>query len=211
MAGQTVGKGLMYNPRCINSLDFRIPIHETGHLSNNASISLKLGFDNCLFDFGQKLKKLPFFSKYFNEHALSHLSKKEQLALKADYARAYREGYFRNNPFHVLAKERIANAKPDKAKILNRRLNRVSSEFRKHPEEDYLPNSQMNREEFIADYFNLAAQGFEFSPIVTAKYMKYGGPEIGEVITREELESLAALRKEISHKSLSDYGYSWNG
>ena len=68
----------------------------------------------------------------------------------------------------------------------------------------------MTREEFIADYYNLAAQGFEFSPIISTKYMKYGGPNLGEVITKSELENLAKLRKEITHKSLQDYGYNWN-
>lgn len=212
LAGQSMGKGILYNPRCINTLDFRIPIHETGHYSRHLpAFPFKMGCDNYLFDFGQLLKKIPFIKNLYKTHILCHLSKAEQLALKADYARAYKEGYFKHNPFHVLSKERVAQVKdPQKAKKLNRELNQMAKDFRKRPEVYYLPNSQLNREEFIADYFNLAAQGFEFSPIIQAKYVKYKGPKIGKVITKDELENLAKLRKEISSKTLQDYGYSWN-
>lgn len=212
LAGECFGRGIIYNPRCINILDFRIPIHETGHLSRHIpSVSLRLGGDNYLYLLGEKLKKIPFIKNFFKEHTLCHLSKKEQIALKADYARAFKDGYFKHNPFHELSKERIINAKNETQRNnLRQRLNHLARDFRKHPEEYYLPNSLLNREEFIADYYNLAAQGFEFSPIISTKYMKYGGPNLGEVITKSELENLAKLRKEISHKSLQDYGYNWN-
>ena len=114
------------------------------------------------------------------------------------------------NPFYNTTKERVAEAKnSEKAQEIRRTLNKIARKFKKTPEDFYLPNSQLNREEFMADYFNLAAQGFEFSPIVTAKYLKYGGPKIGEVITAKELDQLEKLRKQISKKSLGDYGYSW--
>ena len=213
LAGQNINRTIVYNPRCINVLDFRIPIHETGHLERHIfPLSLKMGKDNNLFSLGMKLKKVPFLKKYFKDHIICHLSKEEQIALRSDYARAYKEGYFKHNPYYKVSKERIAAAKSTKeAKNTRRSLNRMSRDFRKNPEDFYMPNSQFNREEFIADYFNLAAQGFEFSPVVTAKYLKYGGPKIGEVITAEELDKLEKLRKQISKKSLSDYGYSWQG
>ena len=213
LQGQNIKNAIIYNPRCINSLDLRIPIHETGHLERRIPpLSLKMGMDNYLFDIGNWLKKIPFVKNLFKEHTLCHLSKEEQIALKSDYARAYKEGYFKHNPFHKISKERVAAVKNSKkAKETKRGLNRLSRDFRKNPENFYLPNSQFNREEFMADYFNLAAQGFEFSPVITAKYIKYGGPKIGEVITPEELEQLEKLRKQISKKSLSDYGYSWQG
>ena len=210
LSGQNIKTSIIYNPRCINSLDFRIPIHETGHLERHIfPLSLKMGKDNYLFDFGMYLKKVPFLKKFFKEHTLCHLSKNEQIALRNDYARAYKEGYFKHNPFYKVSKERIATSRNPKE--TRRNLNRMARDFRKKPEDFYMPNSQLNREEFIADYFNLAAQGFEFSPVVTAKYLKYGGPKIGEVITAEELEQLEKLRRQISKKSLNDYGYSWQG
>jgi len=211
LAGESFGSGIIYNPRCINILDFRIPIHETGHLSRHLpTVSIRFAKDNYLYSIGAYLKKIPFVKNLFKEHTLCHLSKKEQIALKADYARAFKEGYFKHNPFHELSKERITGAKTGAQKdILRQKLNRLARDFRKNPEEYYLPNSLLNREEFIADYYNLAAQGFEFSPIVTARYLKYGGPKFGEIITKKELENFEKLRKEISHKSLQDYGYTW--
>ena len=213
LQGQNIKTAIVYNTRCINSLDFRVPIHETGHMQRHIpSLSLKMGLDTYLFDFGNKLKKVPALKNYFKDHMLCHLSKEEQIALRSDYARAYKEGYFKHNPFHKISKERIAAAKsPQNEEETRRGLNRMARDFRKNPEDYYMPNSLYNREEFIADYFNLAAQGFEFSPVVTAKYLKYGGPKIGEVITAQELEQFEKLRKQISKKSLSDYGYSWQG
>lgn len=219
--GITFDKTILYNPRGINTLDLRVPIHETAHLKRHiqnkftnliSPFGLKIAKDNHKFILGSWLQNKPFFKNVFKEHMLCHLSKEEQIALRKDYARAYKEGYFKHNPYYKTAKECVAAAKNSKiAKETKRNLNRIARKFRKTPENFYLPNSQYNREEFIADYFNLAAQGFEFSPVVTAKYLKYRGPKIGEVITAEELEQLEKLRKQISKKNLSDYGYSWQG
>lgn len=217
--GITLGKSILYNPRCINTIDFRVPIHETGHLKRCiqnkfvhpfSPFGLRMGKDNYKFMFGTWLKRIPFVKNRYKDHMLCHLSKEEQIALRSDYARAYKEGYFKHNPFYNTTKERVAEAKnSEKAQEIRRTLNKIARKFKKTPEDFYLPNSQLNREEFMADYFNLAAQGFEFSPIVTAKYLKYGGPKIGEVITAKELDQLEKLRKQISKKSLGDYGYSW--
>lgn len=219
--GITMNNSILYNPRGINTLDFRVPIHETGHLKRHientftnllSPYGLKVAKDNHKFILGTWLQNKPFFKNIFKDHMLCHLSKEEQIALRSDYARAYKEGYFKHNPFYKNARERIAAAKNSKiANETRRNINRISRDFRKNPEDFYLPNSQYNREEFMADYFNLAAQGFEFSPVIKAKYIKYGGPKIGEVITAEELEQLEKLRKQITKKSLSDYGYSWQG
>ena len=211
LAGESFGRNIIYNPRCIEELDFRIPIHETGHLSRHISnFSFNIGKDNYLHDFGKVLKKIPFIKKLFKEHQLCHLSKEEQITLKKDYARAYKEGYFKNNPFYKLSQERVKNAKNKKdACILNNKMNRMARLFRKNPEEYYLPNSLLNREEFIADYFYLASQGFEFSPIIKARYEKYGGPKTGKILTKEEIRELANLRKEILHKTINDYGFDW--
>ena len=78
---------------------------------------------------------------------------------------------------------------------------------RKNPVEYYMPNMLSNELEFVADYFHLAARGFKFSPEITAKYKKFGGPEIKGIITKQDLDELEKLRKRISKKSLSDYGY----
>ena len=78
---------------------------------------------------------------------------------------------------------------------------------RKEPVKYYMPNMLFNRLEFVADYFHLAVRGFKFSPEITAKYEKYGGPKIGEIITEQELQELEKLRRNICKKSLSDYGY----
>ena len=211
LAGLSINNCIVYNPKCINTIDFRILIHETGHLEKHSPmVSLAMGRDNYLFSFGMMLKKIPFVKNFFKDHVICHLNKKEQIALRNDYKRAYKEGYFKHNPFHNLGNELVSGIKnPKKAKVAQSKFNKLVKDFRKRPEEYYMPNSQLNREEFIADYFNLAAQGFEFSPIVTAKYIEYGGPKIAEVITPEELEQLEKLRKQISKKTLKDYGFSW--
>ncbi len=211
VVGLQMKRSIIYNPRCINTLDFRVPIHETGHLERHLfPISFAMGHDNRLFFVGKLLKKIPVVKNLFKEHTLCHLSKEEQIALKSDYARAYKEGYFKHNPFYKRAQENILSTKqPTKAKKLDRYYKTAAKDYKKNPENYYMPNSQQNREEFIADYFNLAAQGFEFSPIVTAKYLKYGSPKVSDIITSEGLENLENLRKQISKKSLNDYGYVW--
>lgn len=216
LAGQNFNKHILYNPRCIEGLDLRIPIHETGHLLtpgiNVIGANLKGGIDNNMYMIGQKLKKIPFIRKFFEKHTYCHLSKKEQLALTEDLKRAYKEGYFRHNPLSVRTKETAeyyeAAGKHDIARKVTRENNKIAKDFRKNPEEYYLPNSQLNRYEFIADIFNLKAQGFKFSPEVEAAYKRYKGPEIGDIITQKDMDNLEKLRKNILKKTLSDYGYS---
>lgn len=177
LAGQAMGPNIVFNPRSLAGLDFRVIIHELGH-------SLHAPLRNCIPD------EMPFFMK---DSVIKHLNKKEREILKADYKRAWQEGFFKHNPIEARIKEGIGT-------------NRLTRQFRKTPEEFYLPNSVSNRFEFVGDYFNLAAQGFEFSPPIAKKYKKYKGPKILKIITKEDLNILEKLRKQILKKTLSDYG-----
>lgn len=213
IAGMAFNKDLIYNPRTIRLIDLRVPIHETGHMltpgiSTPILANLRIGHDHYLFGLGEKLKKIPFFKKFFTETQICHLTRKEQQILAKDLKRAYEEGYLRHNPAGARIREQIENCET-KAKARQCRIgsNRIMKDFHKNPVKYYMPNCQLNRYEFIADYFNLAAQGFKFSPEITAKYERYRGPKICEIITKEDMNNLDKLRKQISKKTLADYGY----
>ncbi len=129
------------------------------------------------------------------DRVIPHLNKKERAILEADYKRAYEEGFFKYNPLPAMVKEGMIS-------------NRTAKEFRQTPEKFYLPNSLLDRDEFVADYFNLAVRGFQFSPEIAAKYKKYGGPEIKGILTQEECAELEKMRRTIQKKTLGDYGVS---
>ncbi len=211
--GMQFRKSIIYNPRGINLLDLRIPIHETGHwLTKGINVpfisNLKFGKDNHLYSFGSFLKKIPWVKNFFKETQICHLTKKEQLILRSDLKRAWDEGFFRHNPLAARLKEEVGACKTAKsAKKCKRSLSKLFRDYRKNPVDYLMPNAQLNRFEFVADYFNLAAQGFKFSPEITAKYIKSGGPKIETIITKDDMAYLEKLRRQIAKKTLSDYGY----
>ncbi len=195
---------VIYNPRSIKYIDFRIPIHEMGHLMHKKCGMLSLMKDSYMQSFGKMFHKLGLFkNKSFN-----HLTKPEQEILAKDLKRAWEEGFFKHNPAKANIEERLSLCKTEAEKIkLKRDLNKLYKNFRKDPVKYYLPNMLANRCEFVADYFHLVARGFKFSPEITAKYKKFGGPEIKGIITEQELQDLEKIRKNISKKSLADFGY----
>ncbi len=195
---------VIYNPRSIKYIDLRVPIHEMGHLMHKKSGMLSLMKDYYTQSFGNVFHKLGLFkNKTFN-----HLTKSEQEILAKDLQRAWDGGFFTHNPAKASIEERLSLCKTDAEKVkLKRELNKLYSDFRKNPVKYYMPNMLANRCEFVADYFHLASRGFKFSPEITAKYKKFGGPEIKGLITEQDLQELDKMRKSISKKSLSDYGY----
>ena len=77
---------VIYNPRSIKYIDFRIPIHEMGHLMHEKGGILSLMKDDYMQTFGKIFHKLGLFkNKSFN-----HLSKSEQEILAKDLQRAWR-------------------------------------------------------------------------------------------------------------------------
>ena len=186
--GAHFNKSIIYNPRGINLLDLRIPIHETGHWLTKGII--------------------PWVKNFFKETQICHLTKKEQQILRKDFKRAWDEGFFKHNPLPARLKEEVSACETAaKAKECKKDLIKLFRDYRKNPVEYLMPNAQLNRFEFVADYFNLAAQGFKFSPEITARYIKSGGPKIETIITKEDMAYLEKLRRQIAKKSLSDYGY----
>ena len=204
LAGEAFNNSMIYNPRCIKTIDFRVPIHEQGHLMHKKLGILAFNYDHYQQQIGKFLHKIGLFKgKTFN-----HLNKKEQEILAKDLQRAWNEGCFSHNPAKENIKEILSLCKGDSEKAKQKkRLNKLFKDFRKDPVKFYMPNMLFNRLEFVADYFHLAARGFKFSPEITAKYKKWGGPEIKEIITKEDLNNLEKSRKKISKKTLSDYGY----
>ena len=204
LAGESFNGLIIFNPRCLKSLDFRVPIHEQGHLMHK-----KLGFWAFNYDYyQQKIGKLFHKLGLFKNKTFNHLNKTEQEILAKDLQRAWDEGYFKHNPVKGSRDEALSLCKTDSEKAeCKKYINRIYREFRKDPVKFYMPNMLFNRLEFVADYFHLAARGFKFSPEITAKYEKWGGPEIKEIITKEDLNELEELRKVISKKTLADYGY----
>lgn len=204
LAGEEFNGSIIYNPRTIKSIDFRVPVHETGHMLHK-----KLGLGSMIVDhyqqsFGKFVHKLGLFkNKTFH-----YLNKNEQEILEKDLKRAWDEGFFEHNPLKASRDERLSLCKTENERLkLKKEINRLYKEFKKDPVKFYMPNMLFNRLEFVADYFNLAAKGFKFSPEITRKYEQFGGPEIKEIITKKELEELDKLRKSISKKTLSDYGF----
>ena len=205
LAGEAFNNSsLIYNPRCIKCIDFRVPIHEEGHLLHTKLGNWSFMYDNWQQGIGKIFHKLGLFKgKTFN-----HLNKQEQEILAKDLQRAWDEGYFTHNPAKGSIEEALSLCKTDSEKVkLKKRLNRLYKEFRKNPVKFYIPNMLFNRLEFVADYFHLAARGFKFSPEITAKYIEFGGPEIKGIITKEDLNKMEKLRRAISKKTLADYGY----
>lgn len=205
LAGEAFNNSSMiYNPRCLKTIDFRVPIHEEGHLMHT-----KLGYFSFMHDVWQRdIGKLFHKLGLFKSKTFNHLNKQEQEILAKDLQRAWDEGYFQHNPLAAMREEHLSLCKTDKERAnLKKEINKLYREFRKDPVKFYMPNMLFNRLEFVADYFHLAARGFKFSPEITAKYLKWGGPEIKEIITKEDLNKLEELRKAISKKTLSDYGY----
>ena len=199
---------MIYNPRSIRFIDFRVPIHETGHLMHRKLGQLAMVKDYYVQDFGNLMHKLGLFKGC----TFNHLNKKEQEILAKDLERAWNEGYFTHNPIKGSLEERLSLLKTEAEKTkLRKQLNRITHEFRKNPVKFYIPNMLLNRLEFVADYFHLAARGFKFSPEIAAKYEKYGGPKIKSIITEQELAELEKLRRSISKKTLADYGYTMSG
>lgn len=204
LSGEAFNGLIIFNPRCLKNIDFRVPIHEQGHLMHKKLSLSSLYYDHYQQQIGKLLHKIGLFKgKTFN-----HFNKKEQEILAKDLQRAWNKGYFTHNPAKGKIDEALSLCKTDAEKVkTKKRLNRIYKDFKKDPVKYYMPNMLFNRAEFVADYFHLAARGFEFSPEIAAKYKKWGGPEIKEIITKEDLNKLEKLRKEISKKTLSDYGY----
>ncbi|MEE3349096.1 MAG: hypothetical protein VZR09_03565 [Candidatus Gastranaerophilaceae bacterium] len=204
LAGENFNGSIIFNPRCIKNIDFRVPIHEQGHLMHK-----KLGFLAFNYDYyKQQIGKLFHKLGLFKNRTFNHLNKKEQEILAKDLQRAWNEGYFTHNPVKGSIEEALSLCKTDSEKVkLKSQLNRLYREFRKNPVKFYMPNMLFNRMEFVADYFHLAARGFKFSPEIKAKYIEFGGPEIKGVITKDDLNKIEELRKLISKKTLADYGY----
>ena len=176
------GKTLLFSPRSINRLNPRCIFHEMGHvLDSNQQRN------------GYIINFLRRKDKYFK-----FLTKEELAIFKADIARATKEGYFRGMPFKQWLQ--------DKHFAFGKLKNKDVRRYRKNAKEINTRYPLTDRFELLADMFSLKVQGFKFSPEMEAKYEQLGGPKVHEIFSKEEVNELLKLQKQIRKKSLSDYG-----
>ena len=177
-----VGDQIVYNPRSINRITPRAVFHEIGHLMHE-----------------KKQKMNPIVFKFFSvkDKHIPFLTKKEKEIFLADIERATKEGHFRGIPFECWTKDPLL--------AFGEVSNKLVKGYKKNAAKRNAMYPLTNRFEFIADVFSLRLQGFKFSPEIVAKYEKFGGPKITEVISDKELSDLLKLQKKIRKKSLADY------
>lgn len=176
------GKSLLYSPRSINRLNPRCVFHEMGHI----------------LDYNQQRNSyiINFLSK--KDKYFKFLTNEESAIFKADIARATEEGYFRGMPFKQWLQDKYFAF----GKIKNSDIKR----YKKNAAEINSRYPLTDRFEFLADMFSLKVQGFKFSSDIESKYKQFGGPKVHEIFSKEEVNELLKLQKQIRKKTLSDYG-----
>lgn len=177
-------KALVISPRSINILNPRTIFHEMGHILD--SNQKRNGYINNFFR--KKDMHFPF------------LSKNELSIFKEDITRATEEGYFRGYPFKYWLK--------DKNFIFGKLKNKDIRNYYKNAAERNSKIPLTDRFELLAEMFSLKVQEFEFSPEMEAKYQQLNGPVVKEIFTKEEVNELLKLQKQIRKKTLSDYAIS---
>ena len=158
------------------SLDVSNPslvIHECGHFLHKKNMPWNQPFYSFICSIKNCFK--PF------------LNKKEKEIFMKDIKRAYKEGFYKDLELKNCIKKGFIN-------------NKIAKEFHKTPEKFLAKNAFTNVSEFVAEYFALASQGFKFSPEITKKYKSFYGPEIKEIITRNEINELMKLKKTLEKR-----------
>ena len=64
IAAETLGNTMVYNPRSLKNMDFRIPIHETGHLMHKKLGQLAMRHDYYKQSFGDLMHKIGLFKNF---------------------------------------------------------------------------------------------------------------------------------------------------
>ncbi len=175
LAGFQTGNWNIFGPGRLEVTSPNLVIHEAGHYLHKKN----LPYNQILYS----------ILNCFRGVLRPPLNKKEKKILTEDFKRAYQEGYFKNMEMDkCLEKGYIDKATLDK--------------FYKTPEKFLVKNAFSTAEEFIAEYFTLAAQGFKFSPEITKRYQAFHGPKIKEIITKDDINNLIQYRKELEKRTV---------
>ncbi len=173
LAGLQMGNWNIFGPAKLEVSNPEIVIHECGHFLHKKNIP----YNQPLYSFFCSIKNL--FIPFLNE--------KEKNIYTNDIKRAYKEGFFNNLELENCVKKGFIT-------------NKTVKKFHKTPEKFLTKNAFKNVSEFIAEYFALASQGFKFSPEITKKYEYFYGPEIKEIITRDEIKDLMKFKKSLEKR-----------
>lgn len=160
----------------LGSLDVSNPslvIHECGHFLHKKNMPWNQPFYSLVCS----IKNV--FSPFLNK-------KEKEIYLK-DIRRAYDQGFYKDLELENCVKKGFINE-------------RTIKDFHKTPEKFLAKNAFTNVSEFIAEYFVLASQGFEFSPEISKKYKDFYGPEIKDIITRKEIDELVKYKKQLENR-----------
>ena len=158
------------------SLDVSNPsliIHECGHFLHKKNMP----WNQPIYSLFSSIRNV--FKPFLNQ-------KEKEIFLK-DIKRAYEEGFYKDLEIENCVKKGFIK-------------NKTVKEFYKSPEKFLAKNAFKNVSEFVAEYFALASQGFKFSPMIIRKYESFYGPEIKEIITRDEVNELMNLKKTLEKR-----------
>ena len=175
IAGCQMGNFNIFGPARLDVSNPSLVIHEEGHFLHKKNMK----YNQPLYAMFCAFRSLfrPF------------LNKKEKQILTNDFKRAYDEGYFRNLQMDKCVKKGYITKE-------------TSEKFKQTPEKFLVRNALTNVSEFIAEYFTLASQGFKFSPEIEKRYKAFHGPEIKELITKDEIDELMKYKNMLENRKI---------
>lgn len=173
LGGIQQGNWNIFGPGKLDIYTPSIIIHEEGHFLHTKNMWYNQGLYAMFNSFRSIFR--PF------------LNKKEKEIFLKDIKRAYNEGYFSDMQLDKCLKKGYISKE-------------ILDEFNKKPETFLSKNAFTSVDEFIAEYFALAAQGFKFSQEITKRYKFFHGPDIKNIITKSEINNLISLRKELERR-----------
>ena len=177
LSGLQMGNWNIFGPGRLDVTTPSLVIHELGHFLH----SKNMVWNQPLY--------LMFCS--FRNLFRPFLNKKEKLILLQDIRRACNQGFFKDSELKNCLKKGYVDEK-------------TLREYYKDPASLLVLNMYSNVSEFIADYFALAARGFKFSPQIAKRYKAFHGPEIKQIVTREETDALMQYKHKLMDRKTID-------
>ena len=171
--GLQMGNWNIFGPGSLDVLNPSLVFHECGHFLHKKNMP----WSQPVYSLFSSIRNI--FKPFLN--------KKEKEIFLKDIKRAYNDGFFKDLEIENCVKKGFIT-------------NKTVREFHKTPEKFLAKNAFKNVSEFIAEYFALASQGFEFSPEIIKKYEYFYGPEVKEIITHDEIKDLMKFKKTLEKR-----------